>query len=274
MKIIRINNFTKKYGKVTAVDNISFDIEKNTIVGFIGSNGAGKTTTIRCMLDLIKPTSGSIIINDINANKHSSLIKEKLGYMPSDTSFYEQLTCLEIFKLVCSISNTDITSAYEYANYLELDITKKFKDLSLGNKKKVSIIQALLKDINILILDEPTNGLDPLMQTKFFELLLKLKAKGMTIFLSSHNLTDIQKYCDRSLIIKDGKIIDDIDMKKFILKTNKLVSYTTSDNIEESFEYDGNINDLTKLLASKNLIQLEIKNTSVEDEFIKYYKGD
>lgn len=192
--------------------------------------------------------------------------------MPSDTSFYENLTCEDIFKLCCEISKTGFETAVKYSEYFELDYRKKFKDLSLGNKKKVSIIQALLKNSKILILDEPTNGLDPLMQLKFFDLIKKLKENGTTVFLSSHNLSEIEKHCDRVIIIKSGKIVDDLDMDKVILHKKQIVTYKTKDNKEETFEFDGDANQLIQQLSKLDLQHIEIKNSSVEDEFIKYYK--
>lgn len=272
MAIIEVKNLTKKYGEFTAISNISFSIEKGTIVGFVGKNGAGKTTTIRCLLDFLKPTSGEIKINNLDANLESSKIKEFLGYMPSDSCFYESLTSKDIFKFCQDITNVSNDKIDDLCDYFELDLTKKIKDLSFGNKKKVSIIQSLLRDVEILILDEPTSGLDPLMQLKFFELLEKLKKEGKTIFLSSHNLAEIQKYCDRVLIIKDGEIIEDLDMKSYTTSLKQIVAYKTKDGLEKTFENTKEINTLLKELITLDLQYLEIKYTTVEDEFIKYYK--
>lgn len=272
MHMIEVKNLSKRYGRFTAVDNISFHVEKGSVVGFVGRNGAGKTTTIRCMLDFLKPSSGSITVNGLNAQRQSAQIKSFLGYMPSNTSFYENLRCNDIFRLSCSISGMSMDKAAELCSYFELDADKKFKDLSLGNKKKVSIIQALLKNAQILVLDEPTSGLDPLMQTRFFDLLMNLKQQGMTIFLSSHNLSEVQKYCDRALIIKEGKIVDDLDMGSLVPTLQQIVNYTTKDGTQHKFENTEDINLLIKKLSELDLAQLEIKYASVEDEFMKYYK--
>ena len=171
MNIIEVNGLTKRYGKTLAVDHLSFQIEEQTIVGFVGKNGAGKTTTIRCMLDFLKPSAGMISIAGKDSVKESHEIKKILGYMPSEISYDHNLSCLHVFQLACRISGLPIKKAYDLADYFELDVHKKIRDLSLGNRKKVSIIQALLKDVKILVLDEPTSGLDPLMQHKFFSLL-------------------------------------------------------------------------------------------------------
>lgn len=272
MNMIEVRDLTKKYGKFTAVDNISFSVEKGSIVGFVGKNGAGKTTTIRCILDFLKPDAGSIKINNLDSVRESSGIKRFLGYMPSDSSFYDNLACRDIFDLSCRVSGVEQEKADELCEYFELDKNKKFRDLSLGNKKKVSIIQALLKDTQLLILDEPTSGLDPLMQIRFFEMMLDLKRKGMTIFMSSHNLNEIQKYCDRVLIIKDGKIVDDMDMKNITANLKQIVSYETRDGDRKTFENSADINVLLKELSELDLAALEIRYATVEDEFIRFYK--
>lgn len=272
MNMIEVSNLTKNYGKFTAVNDISFDLAQGSIVGFVGKNGAGKTTTIRCMLDMLKPTAGTIRVKGLDAQNDSKKIKSFLGYMPGDTCFYEHVRCKDIFDLSCALSNTPKEKAQSLCAYFELDQNKKFKDLSLGNKKKVSIIQALLKETELLILDEPTSGLDPLMQMKFFDLLLEQKKQGVTIFLSSHNLSEIQKYCDRVLIIKDGKLVDDVDMKHVVPSLRQIVSYTTKDGESRTFENKDDINTLIQQLSKIDLAQMEIKYAGVEDEFIKYYK--
>lgn len=274
MTAIKVNNFTKKYQDFLAVDNISFEVKAGEITGFVGKNGAGKTTTIRALLNIIKASSGELSIFDLDSDKDSKAIKEFTSYMPSDSSFYDNLTALDIFKLVSDLANVDIKIAIDYSDYFDLDINKKIKELSFGNLKKVSIIQALIKDNKLLILDEPTNGLDPLMQSKFFELILKLKEKGLTIFLSSHNLSEIEKYCDRVLIIKDGLLVEDLDMRKERLKRKQIVSYQLRSGDKISTEFSGDINELLKDLSKLDLKSLEIKDLSIEEEFMKYYEGD
>jgi len=270
-KIISVKNFSKNYGKVEAVKNISFDVEKGEIVGFVGKNGAGKSTTIRCMTNMLFPSSGSISILNMDSVHDAKEIKKRLSYMPSETEFYASITSNDLFKFSSKLSDGAYEKARELAKYFELDINKKISNLSLGNRKKVAVIIALMKKSDIIILDEPTSGLDPLMQNKFFDLMKKEAEKGCTIFLSSHNLTEIDKYCDRALIIKDGVIVDDLDMNTVKLNMHQMVSFKTSDGKEETFEFDGNINELVKDLSDKNLQYLEIKNKSVEDEFIDYY---
>lgn len=274
MEMIEVKNLSKHFGNVKAVDDISFSVGKGEIVGFAGKNGAGKSTTIRCMLNMLFPTAGSITINSLDAQKDTKKIKGFLGYIPSDPAFYGNITCLELFRLCTYFSKNTLEKALSLAEFFELDANKKIGQLSLGNRKKVSIIAALLKSNKIIILDEPTSGLDPLMQEKFFDLMLKEKENGTTIFLSSHNLSEIEKYCDRVIIIKNGKIADNINMHKLKKEHKQTVSYTSFDGKEVSYEFDGDINDLVKVLSGIKLKTLEIKNVSIEDEFIKFYKGE
>ena len=272
--MISIKNFTKSYGNFKAVDNLSFEVNKGEIVGFVGKNGAGKSTTIRSMMNFINPDSGTITIDGLDSNKDSKKIRSIVSYMTSETVFYENIKVEKLLEFVCEFSPSTKEDIQKLAQYFELDLNKKLGDLSLGNKKKVAIISALLKKAKILILDEPTNGLDPLMQNKFFELLLKEKERGATIFLSSHNLSEIEKYCDKVIIIKDGKLMDYLDMSNVKLKYKQIVSYTTTDGKSESYEFDKDINELIKKLSTLSLTSLEIKNSTVEDEFINYYKGE
>ncbi len=270
--MITAKNFTKNYGDFKAVDDISFSVLQGEIVGFVGKNGAGKSTTIRSLLNFIFPTEGILKINDLDSVFEIKEIKKQTGYLSSDAMFYNNITSKDLFDFYCDFQKIDFAKASELFKYFELDENKKLSDLSLGNRKKVAIISLLLDDKSILILDEPTNGLDPFMQEKFFDLLLEKNKNGATIFLSSHNLSEIEKYCSRALIIKDGKIIDDIDLKNSSLKKVQIVTYKTKDGKEEKFEHDGDINEIIKKLSNLDLQSLEIRNRSVEDEFIKYYK--
>ncbi len=272
MSVIEIKNFSKKYGNFTAVKSINLSIPQGLIVGFVGKNGAGKSTTLRSMLNMINVTSGSVSILNMDSKKDTKEIKRRVSYIPSEASFYDNITCERLLLFAAGFTNTPTEEIKKLADYFELDLTKKIDELSFGNKKKLSLIQGFLKQCEVMVLDEPTNGLDPLMQDKFFELLLKEKAQGRTIFLSSHNLGEIEKYCDKVAIIKDGELVDFFDMQDVKIKHKQLVSYTTKDGVSESFELDTDINELIKKLSTIDLESLEIKTKSVQEEFIGYYK--
>ncbi len=272
MSVIEIKDFVKSYGKFTAVKGIDLSVPKGQIVGFVGKNGAGKSTTLRTMLNMLNPTQGKITILGLDSKKDSKEIKNKVSYVPSESAFYDNITCEKLLRFALGFTNTSVEQMQELSNYFELNLSKKINELSFGNKKKLSLIQGFIKNAELLIFDEPTNGLDPLMQNKFFELLLKEKKAGKTIFLSSHNLSEIEKYCDKVAIIIDGEIADYFDMKDVKIKHKQIVSYTTKDGIVDSYELEDDINTLIQKLVKIDLESLEIKTKTVEDEFISYYK--
>ena len=272
-EIIRVKGLTKNYGKFTAVKNISFNVNKGEIVGFVGKNGAGKSTTIRCMTNMLFPTEGDVVIKDLDSVKDAKKINKIVSYMPSENDLYEGVTAKEMFKMVLSFDGVKMSMAEELSKYFELNMNKKIQELSLGNRKKVSIIIMLLRDSEILIMDEPTSGLDPLMQKKFFDKIREKTEEGTTVFLSSHNLNEVERYCDRAIIIKDGEIVDDLNMSEINVARVQNVIYTTKEGKSNNYEFEGDINELIKELSKLDLTHLEIKGKSVEEEFIRYYKG-
>ena len=272
MNIIDIDHFTKKYGKFAAVEDLCVSIKKGKIIGFVGKNGAGKSTTMRAIVNVIFPTEGSITVDGMDSVKEAKKIKHSLSYMSGDAQFYDNVSSMNLFKLCIGFSAENKEKITWLAEYFELDTEKRISELSLGNRKKVSVIQALLKDSDIMIMDEPTSGLDPLMQEKFFKLILKEKEKGMTVFLSSHNLNEIEKYCDEVFIIKDGRIIDFIDMSSVKHKGKQVISYTTKENVSRSFEFEGDINKVIADLAKLDLESIKIQPKTLEEEFAEYYK--
>lgn len=271
MNAVEVKGFSKNYGSTLAVKNISFTIHEGEIVGFVGKNGAGKTTTLRAITNMIYPTDGEVNVYGMDCVKQSKEIKKILSYMPGDTSFYEQFTARDIFNVCLKFSSESFERAQELSEYFELDMDKKISGLSLGNIKKVSIIQAFLKDAKVYILDEPTNGLDPLMQEKFFALVKEKKEKGCAVFLSSHNMSEVEKYCDRVIIIKDGEIIDTVSPETERKNRPLYVAYKTADGSEMIFDFKGDVNELIDQLHKEKLTSIEIRPKTVEEEFIKYY---
>lgn len=196
------------YGEQRGIENISFSVAEGEIFGFIGPNGAGKSTTIRTLLALIHPTSGSATIFGKDCIKESSVIAKEVGYLPSKGSYYPHMTVKELLNYTADLYQKNCTKrTLELCSRLNLDTTRKIADLSMGNKKKVGIVSALLHSPRLIILDEPTSGLDPLVQQTFFDILKEENAKGMTILFSSHVLSEVQKFCQRVAIIKDGQLI-------------------------------------------------------------------
>lgn len=274
MNAVEVKGFSKNYGSTLAVKNISFTIEEGEIVGFVGKNGAGKTTTLRTITNIIFPSSGEINVFGMDCVKQSKEIKKILSYMPGDSSFYEHFTAKDIFSVCIKFSSESFEKAKELSEYFELDMDKKISGLSLGNRKKVSIIQAFLKDAKVYIFDEPTNGLDPLMQEKFFALVKEKKEQGCAVFLSSHNMSEVEKYCDRVIIIKDGEIIDTVSPEAERKNRPLYVAYKTADGRELTFDFKGDVNELIERLHKETLTSVEIRPKTVEEEFIKYYSDD
>lgn len=290
MNIIETKNLTKNYGKNRGIENINISVSKGEIYGFIGPNGAGKSTTIKTLLNFIYPSDGSATIFGKDIIKESSTIKEEIGYVPSEVRYYDSVKVKDIIKYAQNFypqtSNNDVE---KICRELELDMEKKMDELSLGNKKKVAIAQALISKPKLLILDEPTNGLDPLMQKKLFNILVEEKKKGNTVFLSSHNLTEVQNLCDKVCVIKEGKIVDVIELEKVTSKLGLKISLSskdinedeilnlggkilTKDNNSYVFIYSKDINSLIQSLSKYTVDELLIEKENLEDTFLNYYK--
>ena len=292
--IIDITDLSKFYGKARGIEHINLEIGEGEIFGFIGPNGAGKSTTIRILMNLIFPTGGSARIMGMDVIRDTKKIKMQVGYIPSDASSYSSMNVNEFLSYCIRFYNVQngAQRISELSELFELDLTRQITDLSLGNRKKVSIIQSLLHSPKLLILDEPTTGLDPLMQSVFFELLHSENKKGMTIFFSSHILGEVQMFCKRVAIIKGGKIIQIEDIDNLRKKQLKKVSVELVDHLNTeslciqgvenvitgpgntlSFMYSGNINELVNFLSGKKIINLMIEEPSLDEIFLHYYKN-
>ena len=208
MAIIETKKLTKYYGKSRGIIDVDLSINEGEIFGFIGPNGAGKSTTIRLLLSLIKPSYGSATIFGLDCQKAYQEIHKEIGYLPSEVFYYDNMKVKDLLNYSASFYQKDCKARIkELAARLDVDLNMKIDNLSYGNKKKVGIIQGLLHSPKLIILDEPTGGLDPLMQQTFFDILKEENEKGATILFSSHILSEVQKLCDRVAIIKEGKIV-------------------------------------------------------------------
>lgn len=208
MPFIEIKNMTKDYGEGRGIFDVSLSIEKGEVFGFVGTNGAGKTTTIRHMMGFLKPQSGSATINGMDCWRDSAEIKNMIGYIPGEIAFPDAPTGTEFLKRQAELLGLkDMSYAESIIKKLQLDPTANLKRMSKGMKQKTAIVAALMAEPDILILDEPTTGLDPLMRAEFIDILDEQKKKGKTIFMSSHMFEEVEHICDRVALIKDGKII-------------------------------------------------------------------
>lgn len=222
MAYIEINHLTKDYSKKRGVFDMSLNVEKGEIYGFVGVNGAGKTTTIRHMMGFIKPDKGTVTINGLDAIKSSEKVKRHVSYIPGEINFPGNSTGEDFIKDQIYLSGRgDWVYAQRIIDLLQLDAKVKVRSMSKGMKQKTAIVSAFASDADILIMDEPTTGLDPLMRDIFIKLLKEEKAKGKTIFMSSHIYQEVEEVCDRVAIIRDGAIIDVIDMKDIRYNKNK-----------------------------------------------------
>lgn len=285
--MIEIKNLTKYYGKLLAVNNLSLNINKGEVFGFIGPNGAGKSTTIRCIMNLLNISSGEIYIDGKINDKDDTTIKQIIGYLPSEINLYEEMKVIDMINYSSSFYKENLENRIkELINILKIDIDKKIEDLSFGNKKKVGILLALMHNPKILILDEATNGLDPLMQEEFYKILLEEKKKGTTIFYSTHNLTEVKRICDRVGIIKEGSLINVSNVSDLNKGNIYIITITSSyisslnivNNIIEKrdntikFLYNGNINELINIVSKVNIDKITIEEPSIEELFMHYYK--
>ena len=289
MDVIKTAKLTKYYGKARGIVDLDLTVSQGEFFGFIGPNGAGKSTTIRTMLGLIAPTSGSAMIFGKDVTKEKKSILQDIGYLPSETLFYQGMKVKDVLKLSADLRKKDCKAeAKMLCERLQLDTSLKIDDLSFGNRKNVAIVSALQHRPKLLILDEPTGGLDPLMQKEFFDILRERNNAGATIFLSSHILSEIQRNCTRAAIIRDGKIIacDSVDA---LSKTNaKRITVQgiidlehlsgirdrkeTKDSI--SFLYSGDMGSLLHTLSMGQVDDLTVTEPDLEEVFLHYYEKE
>ena len=290
MNIIEVNNLTKYYGKSRGIIDVSFKQEEGEIFGFIGPNGAGKSTTIRLLLSLIHPTSGSARVFGKDVTVHGPEIRREIGYLPSDVFYYEGMKVIDLLKYSASFYGKDCSKRIEeLSGVMELELNRRISDLSYGNKKKVGIVQGLLHSPKLLFLDEPTAGLDPLMQRKFFELIRTENARGVTIFFSSHILGEVQRLCNRVGIIREGKIVEISDIRTLQKNNYKKVNVTAAglkpadfklagitnmqaDNGSMHFFFKGDINTILKKLNGLKVVDVTIEEPTLEEIFMHYYE--
>ena len=206
--MIQMEHLTKSYGRARGVTDLSLHVPEGSCFGFIGPNGAGKSTTIRTLLGLLSPTGGSAKIMGLDCVKNRTAILSQVGYMPSEAMFYPNLRASEVIRLSADLRRRDCRrDAAALCEALELDGKKRIRELSLGNRKKVSIVCAMQHRPRLYVLDEPTSGLDPLVQRAFWSLLEERRREGATVFLSSHVLYEVQRYCSRAAIIREGRLV-------------------------------------------------------------------
>ncbi|MFD2612948.1 ABC transporter ATP-binding protein [Paenibacillus gansuensis] len=294
---IELVHVTKRYGTARGVTDLNLSVAQGEVFGFIGPNGAGKSTTIRMLLQLTSPTSGEIHLLGQRIQGERAELRRRIGYLPSEIHFYAEMTgkqALELAANACGLRLKD-TKASDYAERLQWDMDRKIKSYSLGNRKKLGIVLSLLHQPELLILDEPTSGLDPLIQHEFFELLSDLKRKqGMTIFFSTHVLSEVEKLCERVAFIREGELVrisdvdsltapgDHIAAIRFAEEGNKLEAYgllqldpnAAYENGVHHLRTGSRLQELLTVLAEKKVREITLRKPTIEELFMDDYREE
>ncbi|MFX1504872.1 MAG: ATP-binding cassette domain-containing protein [Promethearchaeota archaeon] len=305
--VLVVRNLTKIYGRefqlgsrrfgrqIIAVDDASFSVKKGEIFGFLGPNGAGKTTTIRSILGYLTIKSGTIKINGLDYRKDGIKIKKSIGHILSEVDLYGNFTGNELINYFAKFRPVDKAFLKKLKSVFKVDLTQRFRNLSSGNRQQVVIIVALSSNPDLLILDEPSSGLDPLMASRFHSLLREMRDNGKTIFLSSHNLAEVQAICDRVGIIRKGRIIVVETVKQLRKKAIQTMNvefaegdvpeisdFQTIPNVTSVEKKDGNflirvkedVNDLLKFVTTRRVKRMTLEDSSLEEIFLTYYKDE
>lgn len=291
-KVIEINHLTKDYGHHKGIFDVSFWVGEGECIGFLGPNGAGKTTTIRHLLGFIKNQTGSVTINGLSCFDNQESLQENMGYLPGEIAFIDEFNGDQLIKFMAKMKRmTDLSYADELIKIFELDTSVSIKKMSKGMKQKVGIVIAFMNKPDILLLDEPSSGLDPLMQNKLIELVNKHKKLGATILLSSHMFEEVERTCDRVLMIKQGHIIANENIET--LKANRHKRFVISFKDEKeadrfyqdhqgdrvnghmvSIDLSDDINEFIQSLSKYHILNMDVPHQSLEEIFLQYYGGD
>ncbi|NLC33479.1 MAG: ABC transporter ATP-binding protein [Clostridiales bacterium] len=285
--IIKTKLLTKRYGRTMGIDTLNLNVEQGDVFGFIGPNGAGKSTTIRVLLGLINITSGMAEVFGLDVRKHRKEIQQRIGYMPSEASYYSGMKVKDVVQMSAKLRRTNCKrEANRLFDRFDLDENRRVEDLSFGNKKKVSIVCALQHKPELIILDEPTSGLDPLMQKEFWDALRERHNAGATVFLSSHVLSEVQQYCKNIAIIREGRLVvqDSVEAlsnstaRRVTLRGVRHLPLLPDGVLEQSkmdsdftFLYKGSMEDLTDFLAAAKFDDLYVTEPEMEELFLHFY---
>jgi len=284
---------TKNYGRVQALRGVDLEVNKGEIFGFLGPNGAGKTTTIRCMLDMIRPNSGTLRLLGLNPQIDSVAVRAKVGYLPGELAFEGNVTVEATLRYLASLrgNNIDWNFVRQLAERLELDLKPQFKNLSKGNKQKVGVIQALMHRPELLLLDEPTSGLDPLIQQEVLKLVHEARNAGATVFFSSHILSEVEEMAERVAIIRKGVVVETAEVNSLMrrsvrrarihfeqavevngLKNIQGITILSRDETSINLQIEGGMDALIKALAKYPVRDFETERPSLEEIFMAYYE--
>ena len=287
MYAIETRDLTKFYGRARGIRQVSLTVERGECFGFIGPNGAGKSTTIRTLLGLIRPSGGTAQVLGMEIGRDREKILARVGYLPSEAVFWPGMRVREVLELSAGLRRRDCRKeADRLCERLRLDPSRRVDQLSFGSRKKAAIVCALQHEPELLILDEPTGGLDPLMQREFFAILRERNQNGATVFLSSHILSEVQHHCSRAAILREGRIIACGSVEDLARTSARRVSFRGRAGVEAlggvrdlrvseegaDFLYSGGIKDLLAVLAAGDVRDLSISEPDLEEIFLHYYE--
>ena len=292
--VIEAASLTKRYGSSRGVDELTFEVSVGEVFGFLGPNGAGKTTTIRTMLDFIRPTSGTVRVLGLDPRLDGVAVRARVGYLPGELALYERLTGERYLRMFASLrEGVEWAFAASLADRLALDLSRRIEDLSHGNKQKVGLVQAFMHRPDLLILDEPTQGLDPLVQQTFYLMLEQERSRGATVFLSSHVMPEVERMCDRVAIIREGRLVAVEDIGELKARaTRRLELHLAEPAPVEGFAHlpsvrtveahgdtltltvEGPLDAVIKQAARHIVVNLQTHEPSLEDLFFTYFGAD
>jgi len=292
--VIETRELSKHFGEVRAVDGISMTVERGEVFGFLGPNGAGKTTTMRTLLDLLHPTSGSATVFGLDTRTESREIRARLGNLPGDYAFDPRMTGREVIGFLADLRGiSDLGRAPELAGRFEANLDRRLGELSRGNRQKIGLIQAVFHDPELLLMDEPTSGLDPLMQEEFLDFVEEERDRGVTVFLSSHELGEIERSCDRVAIIREGSLVAIEEVAELTGRSFKHVTLEFAEPADPgefrsipgvtelrasgtkiSFKARGELDAVIKATARHDLVEIEVTRPTLEEVVLTYYERE
>jgi ABC-2 type transport system ATP-binding protein len=294
MAVIETHELTKRYGRARGIEAVSMTVRASEVFGFLGPNGAGKTTTMRTLLDLLHPTSGTATIFGLDSRQDSRAIRARLGNLPGDFAYDPRLTGQQLLRYLADVRGMrDLGRAPELADRFHADMDRRLGELSRGNRQKIGLVQAAFHDPELLLLDEPSSGLDPLMQEEFLRFVTEERERGRTVFLSSHELDEVQRVCDRVGIVRDGRLVavesvDDVTSRTYRHVTLEFagaidpgeftrirgVSDLAREGSRLTFKLVGDVDPVIKAAARHTVTELELTRPTLEEIFLTYYEGN
>lgn len=292
--VVRTRSLSKTYGDFTAVESLDLAVEPGEIFGFLGPNGAGKSTTIRMLLDQIRPSAGSATVLGRDIRSGSLDIRRRIGYIPGDLALYPSMTGAQTLRYFARLrGGVEQRTIDELAERLQADLSKKISEYSTGNRQKIGLIQAFMHHPDLLILDEPNAGLDPLVQQEFMEMMREVRADGRTVFLSSHTLSEVERVADRVGIIRHGRLVVVESVEGLKKKAVRRLDFEFADPVPPSLfdgvegirevdahersvsvTFDGSVNGMLHAAMQHEVVNLHSREADLEEIFLAYYRDD